>query len=514
MKHTPLYEQHMQSAQKVINLKGFARPIEYNGHSLEHRTTCEQVTICDVSHMGQIEFNGPDAAKLVQKIMTSDADKLPVNRAVYSVMCNEKGGVIDDFICYKLGEDYFLWVVNVTKTDEDFQWIRKHAEGMDVDIRNVTCETAMIAVQGPNSRETLQKITEVDLSEIPYFGVKETKIYAQGLEIPSIISRTGYTGLRGYEILAPRAYASFIWDELLKIGKPLGIMPHGVAARESLRVEAGLLLNGNDININLNPYEVGLGWVVKTDTDFIGRDELVKVKEKGIGKKLIGFEIKGKETARHGNPIFIGEEEIGNVTSGTMVYYPTKRSVGRAVVPIEYSTIGTEFEIEIMNSRFKAVVVESPFRKHSSNDELKEKTHTPVKLKYNDSHLWAYHEGDNILTIGISDFGQRDLGETFYINLPEEGSKIEKNSNLFWLDTYRKTIEFKSPFSGEIVKVDKEVIAEPGRINKYPYSINGVIQIKVENLDDYNSMISFENYNNYIQHLQSYSEWSTNVRTT
>ena len=306
MKKTPLFDVHAATAAKVINLKGFARPVEYVGHAEEHRAIRERVSLCDVSHMGELEFVGKDALKLVDKLITNDASRLDVNQALYTVMCNEDGHVIDDLVCLRLAEDRFIWVVNVTKTDEDYQWVLKHAEDFDVHVRNLSTDLALMALQGPYSSEVLQKVTKADLSGMRYYRLEETVIMTQAMEMPCIVSRTGYTGERGYEICVSRDLAPHLWQELIRAGRPLGILPHGVAARESARTEAGYLLNGNDMDDNTSPYEVGLGWVVKLDGDFIGRDALARVAEQGARRILVGLEVEGCHTIRHGYPILKG----------------------------------------------------------------------------------------------------------------------------------------------------------------------------------------------------------------
>src|SRR6185295_1230933 len=313
MKHTPLYNQHMRDASVVINLKGFARAMEYCGHLKEHRATREAVTLCDVSHMGEIDFRGPDAEALVQKLIASDASRLAVDQALYSVMCDEMGAVIDDLVCFRLAADRFIWVVNVTKTDEDYQWILKHAAGMNVTVRNVSTDFALMALQGPESREALQRIAKADLSTLKYYWLTQTAVHTAQGEVPCVISRTGYTGERGYEILVERDLAPAVWDELLLVGRPLGIIPHGVAARESLRTEAGYLLNGNDMDGTTNPFEAGLGWVVKLSKDFIGRDALARIEAAGVKRKMVGLEVEGATTIRNGYRIYRNGKETGRV---------------------------------------------------------------------------------------------------------------------------------------------------------------------------------------------------------
>src|SRR5262245_8169960 len=194
MKHTPLYEQHVRDASTVINLKGFARAMHYSGHAAEHRAVRQGASLCDVSHMGELEFRGPDALALVQKLITNDASRLAVNQALYSVMCDEQGMIIDDLVCYRLASDRLVWVVNVTKTEEDYRWVLEHAFGMNVTVSNISTDTALIALQGPESREVLQRITHADLSPLKYYWLTQTKIHTAHVEVPCMIARTGYTG--------------------------------------------------------------------------------------------------------------------------------------------------------------------------------------------------------------------------------------------------------------------------------------------------------------------------------
>ncbi|GFN23404.1 glycine cleavage system aminomethyltransferase GcvT [Thermanaeromonas sp. C210] len=514
MKHTPLYERHMQMASKVINLKGFARPVEYFGHIQEHHAVRERVSICDVSHMGEFEIKGKDALALVQKLITNDASKLSINQALYAVMCNENGGIIDDLICYRLGEDHFLWVVNVTKTEEDYQWVLKQSQGMNVTVKNLSCEIALIALQGPNSREVLQRVTKADLSELKYYWLANTVISTESMEVPCIISRTGYTGELGYEIFVSRELAPLVWDELLLVGRPLGIIPHGVAARESLRIEAGYLLNGNDMDEETNPFEVGLEWVVKFSKEFIGKQALLKILENGISRKLVGFEVLERYTVRYGYPIYKNGKQIGHVTSGPLSPSLINRSAGLGFVPVEYSDVGTEIEIGIREKKCKARIVPVPFCKRRVKDEPVMKTHSPYNLRFSTFHVWVHQETDNVFTLGITDFIQRDLGDILFIELPKVGDKIVKDSILGWVDAYRKVWDIKSPLSGEVIEINTSLLENPEQINKYPYTNSGLVRIKVNALDDYKTLLRYEEYMEVIRQLRRYDNWSKEKRIT
>ena len=257
--------------------------------------------LCDVSHMGEFVFSGPDALALVQKLITNDAAKLSENQALYSVMCDTDGIVIDDLVCFRVAADHFVWVVNVTKIDEDFQWVLRHSVGMNADGAQRLDRYRVARAAGPShSREVLQRITKKDAFSLRYYWLAQTTIHTRHAEVPCMISRTGYSGERGYEIMVAGDLAAWVWDELLRVGQPLGIMPHGVAARESLRTEAGYLLNGNDMDTRTNPFEAGVGWVVKLTKDFIGKDALSRIKKNGVSRKMVGLEIEGNRPVRNG----------------------------------------------------------------------------------------------------------------------------------------------------------------------------------------------------------------------
>ena len=516
MKHTPLYERHVRDASAVINLKGFARAMHYRGHAAEHRATREGVTLCDVSHMGEFDFRGPDALALVQKLITNDASKLAVNQALYSAMCNDAGGIIDDLLCYRLAVDHFVWVVNVTRTDEDFQWVLRHAQGLDVTVRNVATDTALLALQGPQSREVLQRITRDDLSGLRYYWLVLTSLRTAHAEVPCMVSRTGYTGERGYEIMVARDLAPWVWDELMLAGQPLGIMEHGVAARESLRTEAGYLLNGNDMDAQTNPYEAGIGWVVKLDKEFIGRDALVQVKTTGVSRKMVGFEVDGRCTVRNGYRIYANGAEIGRVTSGPLSPALTGRNLGLGYVGTAHAEDGTRIEIDIRGARCPARVVPMPFCPRRVREEPAIRTHSPYDLRFSDSHVWARAEDAraDVITLGITDFGQRSLGDILCLELPKTGERVAKGAAAAWGDTYRRAFDLVSPVSGEIVEVNTALAQQPAHINAYPYASDGVLKVRVASLHDYEELMRFDAYADLIGRLQRYDEWTTDQRMT
>ena len=516
MKHTPLFAQHVRDASAVINLKGFARAMQYYGHVAEHRATRQSVSLCDVSHMGELEIKGVDALTLVQKLITNDAGKLAVNQALYSVMCDDNGFVLDDLVCFRLAADHFVWVVNVTKTDADYQWVLKHAQAMDVQVNNISTDTALLALQGPESREALQRITKADLATLKYYWLTQTVIRTAHAEVPCIISRTGYTGERGYEIMVARDLAPWVWDELLMVGRPLGIVPQGVAARESLRTEAGYLLNGNDMDGETNPIEAGLGWVVKLSKAFIGRDALARIEADGVSRKMVGLEIEGSRTIRNGYRIYRNGKEIGRVTSGPLSPSLTGRNGGLGYVATGDAKIGTAIEVDIRGKRSAGRVVATPFCPRRVKEEPSVRTWSPYDVRFSEFHVWAGLEdgSKDVLAIGISDFGQRSLGDILCVDLPKVGEQVTTGAALGWVDSYRRAFDIISPVSGDVIEINQAVVQHPAHINAYPYARAGVLKVRVSTLRGHEELLRFDAYADLTQRLEQYDEWTKDRRMT
>jgi aminomethyltransferase len=521
MKRTPLYEQHVRDASAVINLKGFARAMQYAGHVREHRATREAVTLCDVSHMGELDFQGPDALALVQKLITNDA-AIAINQALYSTMCDERGIVIDDLVCFRLAGDRFVWVVNVTKTDDDYQWVLNHAQGMNVTVRNVSTDTALMALQGPASREVLQRICKADLKPLGYYRLAQTVLHTDHAEARCIVSRTGYTGELGYEIMVARDLAPWVWDALLMAGRPLGIVPHGVAARESLRTEAGYLLNGNDMDAGTNPFEAGLGWVVKLSKgDFIGRDALARILAAGVARRMVGLEVAGATTIRNGYRIQRNGRDVGFVTSGPLSASLAGRNCGLGYVATADSAIGTELEIEIRGTRAKAKVVAMPFCARRVKDEPAVDTWSPYGLRFSEHHMWARfgddanHDGANdVVAIGLSDFGQRSLGDILSLQLPKVGGRIEAGAPMGWGDSYRRAFDLVAPVSGVVVAVDADAERDPSRLNAYPYARQGIVEVRLDDARTHGALLSFSGYAEHVRNVSRYDAWTGEKRMT
>ena len=352
---TPLYDEHVALGAKIVPFAGFLMPVQYEGILAEHRRVRESVGIFDVSHMGEFEFSGPNAEKFLQYITINDVAAIQPYQAQYSAMCYPDGGMVDDLIVYRY-PDRFMMVVNAANLEKDFEWIQQHAiDG--VTIKNRSDEFGLIAVQGRNAQAVVQALTDVDVASVKYYWFTTGKV--AGCE--TMIARTGYTGEDGFELMAPAAGAPTLWRALLKAGEPYQLAPIGLGARDTLRLEMKYSLYGNDIDQTTNPLEAGLGWITKLNKgDFIGRDALVKVKQNGVRRKLIGFEMTGRAFPRHGYTIWADGEKIGYVTSGTMSPM-LQKSIGMGYVDIGHAKIGTPIDIEIRNANQPATVVKTPF---------------------------------------------------------------------------------------------------------------------------------------------------------
>lgn len=361
MKQTPFTNLHIELGAKMHEFAGYNMPIEYSGIIDEHNTVCNSVGVFDVSHMGEFWIKGPKALELIQKITINDASKLKVGKIQYTSFVNEKGGIIDDLLIYHMEEEKYMLVVNASNIQKDWEWCSKQ-NTMGAVLEDASDHTALLAVQGPKATEVLQKLTDKDLSKIPFYSFE----YGSIAEVDDvIISNTGYTGAGGFELYFYPQYGEKIWNALFDVGKVYGIKPAGLGARDTLRLEAGLNLYGNDMTEDTTPLEAKLGWITKftEGNDFIGRDALEKQKAEGVTRKLSAFILIDKGIPRQGYKIVNSEdEEIGVVTSGTMS--PTlKKGIGMGYLNTDYTKLGTEIYIKVRNRNLKAEVVKPPFRK-------------------------------------------------------------------------------------------------------------------------------------------------------
>ncbi|GGF73303.1 glycine cleavage system aminomethyltransferase GcvT [Wenyingzhuangia marina] len=359
MKNTALTHIHEQLGAKMVPFAGFNMPVQYEGVKAEHETVRTAVGVFDVSHMGEFLLEGPNALGLIQKISSNDASKLAIGDAQYACMPNEEGGIVDDLLIYRVKEELYLLVVNASNIEKDWNWIEKHND-LNVAMKNLSDVYSLLAIQGPKTIEALQSLTSVDLTAIPFYKFVVGDF--AGIE-HVIISATGYTGAGGFEIYCKNDEVAQVWDKVFEAGKEFGIKPIGLAARDTLRLEMGYCLYGNDINDTTSPIEAGLGWVTKFNKDFINKENILAQKENGVSKKLVGFEIVDKGIARHDYPIVDADgNEIGIVTSGTMSPSLNK-AIGLGYVTTENSKIGDEIYIEVRKKQIKAKVVKLPFYK-------------------------------------------------------------------------------------------------------------------------------------------------------
>jgi aminomethyltransferase len=362
LKRTPLYGEHRRLDGKMVSFAGYEMPVQYpTGIVGEHQAVRKQAGLFDVSHMGEIELRGDRALELLQYVTTNDASKLEVGQAQYTVLCQEDGAVIDDCLVYRLADRYMI-VANAANKEKVLDWIQKFAGRFDVEIVDRSDELALLAIQGPAAERILQRLTETDLSPLGYYHVVEAEVDGH----QALVSRTGYTGEDGFEIYLLNDAAVPVWRRLLEIGAEDGLIPAGLGARDSLRLEMGYVLYGNDLDENHTPLEAGLGWVVKFDKgDFLGRAALQRQKEEGIRERLVGFKLRDRAFPRHAYEVRYNGESAGEVTSG--ILSPSlDQGIGLAYVAAEAAKPGTAIEIIIRNRPMAAEVVRPPFYKNGS----------------------------------------------------------------------------------------------------------------------------------------------------
>lgn len=361
MKRIALHHVHEDLGAKMVPFAGFEMPVRYSSDKEEHLAIRESVGVFDVSHMGEFLIKGPNSLKLIQKVTSNDASNLINGQAQYSCFPNETGGIIDDLIVYKFGEDDYMMVVNASNIEKDWNWVVKN-NTMNADIKNVSDDISLFAVQGPKASEAIQPLTDVALADISFYHFVKGTI--AGIE-DVIISGTGYTGSGGFELYVPNSKAELLWNEIFKSGKHLDIKPIGLGARDTLRMEMGYCLYGNDIDDTTSPLEAGLGWITKLGKEFINSENIKKQKEEGVSRKLIGLKMLERGIPRQGYPILdLDGNQIGVITSGTMS--PSLNlGIGMGYVQVGHHQPGTEVLISIRNKNLKAEIVKPPFVKTS-----------------------------------------------------------------------------------------------------------------------------------------------------
>ncbi|WP_109437488.1 glycine cleavage system aminomethyltransferase GcvT [Aquimarina sp. AU119] len=359
MQNTALTETHIALGAKIVPFAGFNMPVSYEGVNIEHETVRKDVGVFDVSHMGEFLITGANALDLIQKVTSNDASKLVDGKAQYSCFPNDKGGIVDDLIVYKIADEKYLLVVNASNIKKDWDWISSH-NTMNADMRDLSDDYSLLAIQGPKAAAAMQALTSVDLETMKFYTF-EVADFA-GIE-NVIISATGYTGSGGFEIYCKNSEVQQIWDKVLETGADFGIKPIGLAARDTLRLEMGYCLYGNDINDSTSPIEAGLGWITKFSKDFINAESIAKEKERGAERKLVGFELNERGIPRHDYDIVDDNgNKIGIVTSGTMSPSLGK-GIGLGYVPAIFATPGSKINIQVRKKAIPATVVKLPFYK-------------------------------------------------------------------------------------------------------------------------------------------------------
>jgi aminomethyltransferase len=358
-KRTPLYAEHVRLGARMIPFGGWDMPVQYTGIIEEHRAVRSAAGIFDLGHMGQARVSGPDAERFVQFVATNDLNRIPAGQAQYSILCRPSGGTVDDIFIYRLPNSLFI-CLNAANTEKDIDWLQEQqrASGMDCTVENVSDRVGMLAVQGPKALGIVQQLTDTDLSALPRFGVVETMVNG----VPTIVGRTGYTGEDGVELYPPVAAVVDLWRKIVEIGKPDGLLPIGLGARDTLRLEAKMALYGHELTEEINPLMAALSWAVAFDKgDFVGRDALLAVKEAGgPALRLVGFRMVGRGIPRADYPVAVDGETVGYVTSGG--YAPTlDANIGLALVRRAVAGIGKPLDIMIRNQPVAAEQIRTPF---------------------------------------------------------------------------------------------------------------------------------------------------------
>lgn len=360
LRRTVLFDKYAAHGGKTIDFGGWDLPVQFSSIKAEHEAVRTKAGLFDVSHMGEIVVTGSGALAYLQKMMTNDVAKLQIGQAQYTAMCYEDGGTVDDLLIYKRAENNYLLVVNASNIEKDIEWMHKHTFG-EVVINNVSNDYSLLALQGPSAEKVLQRLTEEPLSDITFFRFKEN-VVIDGHAV--LISRTGYTGEDGFEIYGSPAVIVALWDTILEAGKEDGVVPVGLGARDTLRFEAGLPLYGQELSAEISPLEAGLGFVVKVnkEEDFLGKEALIKQREVGVTRKLVGIEMIDKGIPRTGYTVLVDGQQVGEVTTGTQS--PTlQKNIGFALIETAHADVGTELVVQVRKRQLKAVVIATPFYK-------------------------------------------------------------------------------------------------------------------------------------------------------
>ncbi|WP_110955056.1 glycine cleavage system aminomethyltransferase GcvT [Anaerosinus massiliensis] len=360
LQKTPLYETHLEHGGKIVEFGGWLLPVQYSGIVEEHRAVREKAGLFDVSHMGEVLVKGKDALVFLQNVVTNDVARLVLHKILYTPMCYQDGGIVDDLLIYKQADDEYLLVINAANIEKDWQWLLANKANFAVELTNLSACTAQLALQGPMAQKILSELTDTPLGRIEYYWFLP-KVIIAGKE--TLVSRTGYTGEDGFEIYCQSEDATALWDAIMDAGKPYGILPAGLGARDTLRFEACLPLYGHELSKDISPLEAGIGMFVKLDKGaFNGRDALAEQKKDGVKRWIVGVVMNGRGIARAGYPVIAEGRCIGTVTTGS--YAPTiDKNLGLALVDVGFAKVGQQFDIEIRGKHVAAQVIPKPFYK-------------------------------------------------------------------------------------------------------------------------------------------------------
>ena len=473
---TPLYERHVSLGARMVPFAGWEMPVQYEGVIPEHRAVRGDCGVFDVSHMGEIEVEGPHARDLLQSVLSNDVDRLEIGDAQYTLLTNEQGGIVDDLIVYRLEGGRYLLVVNASNSDADYEWV-KERERPGSDVRNVSDRYALLAVQGPRSIERL------GLDDAPAFTFAMGEI--DGIEV--MVNRTGYTGENGVELMVMNEDAVALWDAVLE----RGATPAGLGARDTLRLEVCYPLHGNDIGPETDAISAGLGWVCALDKDFTGVEELRRIKAEGPARKLAAFVMQDPGIPRQGMAIAEG----GEVTSGThspmldkgigMGYVAdrARRARARPLRSTSAAANGAPKSSRSRSTRRRSVVAAAESY--------------PDGLKYHSEHDWARIDGDEA-TLGITWFAQDALGELVHYEPPEEGAEISKGSSYGEVESVKAVSDVIAPLSGVIVEVNQKVVAEPETVNEDPYGDGWLVRIRLSDASETDDLMEAAAYKSFV----------------
>ncbi|GBG57764.1 aminomethyltransferase [Sporomusaceae bacterium FL31] len=355
---TPLYETHVKYGGKIVEFGGWLLPVQYAGILDEHKAVREKAGLFDVSHMGEVLVKGPEALEFLQKLVTNDVASMTDNKVQYTPMCYPDGGTVDDLLIYKRNNQEYFLVINAANIEKDWNWMKENSIEFDVELTNLSDETAELALQGPLAETILRKLTEAPLEQLGYYWFTPEVLVAGK---PVMVSRTGYTGEDGFEVYCRPDEAAYLWEAIMEAGQPYGLVPTGLGCRDTLRFEAALPLYGHELSAAISPIEAGIGKFVSLDKgDFNGRAVLDEQKQSGPRRKVAGFVLTGRGIARAGYPVVYEGRQIGTVTTGS--YAPTlEQNIGLALVEAEYAKVGQSFAVEIRGKNIPAEVIKKPF---------------------------------------------------------------------------------------------------------------------------------------------------------